>query len=283
MRLMLDSHPAVAVPPETGFLRNIAKTFAPGPNGTASPPASPAEILRHITTADTWIDFKLDRSTLKDRIENLRPFDVSEASRTFYRLYAARFGKLRYGDKTPGYVFVMEDIQALLPEAHFIHVIRDGRDVALSLREQWFSPGSDMAVQAKFWLRHVRAGRASAPKLNRYLEVRFEDLVLASEDTLRCVCDFLEMEFDATMLRYHERSASRLQEHEGRTLSDGRVLTKSQRFAQQNSTLMPPQGEVVGGWQDRMTPAEVTAFEAVAGDFLQELGYTLRRELRPPG
>jgi Sulfotransferase family len=281
LRLMLDSHPAIAIPPETGFLRDIAKAGRRRADAGVGSPASPAEILRRFTRAERWADFKLDPIALEERVATLRPFNVSEACRAFYRLYAARFGKSRYGDKTPGYVFVMEDIQALLPEAHFIHLIRDGRDAALSLRHHWFSAGPDMTVQAEHWARHVQAGRASASKVNHYLEVRFEDLVVGPQDTLRRLCDFLKIGFDPGMLRYHERAASRLQEHEGRTLPDGRILTKAQRFAQQHRTTMPLQRELAGGWREKMTAPEIAAFEAVAGGLLHELGYALGAERCP--
>jgi hypothetical protein len=49
----------------------------------------------------------------------------------------------------------MPTIEAVLPEAHFIHIIRDGRDVCLSLRQMWFSPGWDIETQAAYRADHV--------------------------------------------------------------------------------------------------------------------------------
>src|SRR6185312_4030447 len=62
---------------------------------------------------------------------------VAAAVRVFYDLYAASENKRRAGEKTPDNIFVMREIAAVLPEAHFIHVLRDPRDTALSWRKTW--------------------------------------------------------------------------------------------------------------------------------------------------
>ena len=59
--------------------------------------------------------------------------DAASAVRVLYALYAARRGKTRYGDKTPNHVLYIPLFAGLFPEARFVHLIRDGRDVALSL------------------------------------------------------------------------------------------------------------------------------------------------------
>ena len=161
LRFMLDSHPDIAIPPETGFLAQAA----------LKPNAGPREFVQHLESFDTWPDFHLERESLLDRLSRMPTFDLSDAYRAFYAAYAARFSKPRYGDKTPIYAFHMQKIQELFPEAAFIHIIRDGRDAALSLEKQWFSPGKGMAAQAKMWSDFVGAARASAKHVSRYLEV----------------------------------------------------------------------------------------------------------------
>jgi len=61
-------------------------------------------------------------------LQKITPFHVDAAIRCFYRLYAAQLGKERWGDKTPSYGRHMRAIEQVLPEACFIHIIRDGRD-----------------------------------------------------------------------------------------------------------------------------------------------------------
>ena len=77
----------------------------------------------------TWPDFGMTAEDLRDELTRIRPLNVADGFRAFYRLYAERSGKSRWGDKTPDYVLHISDIAETLPEAHFIHIIRDRRDV----------------------------------------------------------------------------------------------------------------------------------------------------------
>ena len=113
------------------------------------------------------------------------PFTVSDGFRLFYRMYAQRFGKPRGGDKTPMHCRHLRTIERLLPEARFVHIIRDGRDAAVSLRRQWFSPGHDIQTQARYWRDNVLLARQQAAGCRHYLELRYEDLVRAPEAALR--------------------------------------------------------------------------------------------------
>jgi hypothetical protein len=265
LRLMLDSHPDLAIPPETGFL--TGPTLLPG--------GGPHEFLRSLKRSQNWADLHLDDEKLLANLSALTAFNPADAYRVCYATYASRFSKPRYGDKTPSYAFHMERIEQLLPEAHFIHIIRDGRDTAISLRRQWFSPGQEMTTQARFWADHVRTARASAGKVRRYLEIRFETLILDTEATLSKICTFIGLDFSADMLRYYERAPARLHEHEGRNLGKGRILTKSARIDQQARTMLPPQRDLVFGWRHEMKRQEIVEFQTVAGTLLRDLGYEL--------
>ena len=136
LRFMIDAHPQVAIPTETGFL-----TEAPHLAGSGD--ELRARFVEMITAfplrAPAWPEFGLSRETFQREIQLIEPFSVAEGYRAFYRLYAARFNKRRWGDKTPVYSLHLNAIEAVLPEAHFVHLIRDGRDVALSWRQTWFS------------------------------------------------------------------------------------------------------------------------------------------------
>ena len=193
-------------------------------------------------------------------------------------LYAEREGKSRYGDKTPGYVKEMRRIQRVLPEARFVHIIRDGRDVSLShLRMNW---GPETYAQsARLWRNRIRKARKMAPSVNHYMEIHFEDLVADTEGTLRRVCDFIDLEFDPVMLDYHERAEGRLAEkarelpRKNRPNQPAEARMESHRLAKE-----PPRSDRIGMWRERMTPEEVAEYEAVAGDMLVELGYELGSE-----
>ena len=94
-----------------------------------------------------------------------------------------------------------------------------------------------------------------------------------TESTLSKLCAFIELDFSATMLKYHEQALARLLEHQGRNLADGFVLTKADRINQQIRTTLPPQKELVFGWRTVMTAEEINEFQGAAGNLLNELGY----------
>ncbi len=266
LRMMLDAHSALAIPPETGFLLPLAALDGAMGDGRAAAQA--------ITSADTWPDFHLDATAFETAVARLGPCTPAEVARTFYRTYASRFGKARWGDKTPTYGTEIDKIAALLPEAHIVHIIRDGRDVMLSVRGLWFRPGDTVEACAEDWARRLARTREIGQGLSHYLEVRYEALVTSPETTLKTVCRFVDLEFEPAMLRYHERAGSRLAEHEARYAADGSlVISKADRRHNQRFVMEPPQPDRIGRWQQEATADDLRRFEAVAGDWLDRLGY----------
>jgi hypothetical protein len=271
LRFMLDAHPELAIPPETGFQR-LARDLA-----------GEGEVLRErffvaVTTfpeaAPAWDDFGIPAEAFRARLQALEPFEVAEGFRLFYRMYAERFGKPRWGDKTPLHCREMPFLERLLPEAHFVHLVRDGRDASLSLRRTWFSPGDDVETLARYWRDNVAAARAGGAVVRRFLELRYEDLVAAPEPALRDVCAFLDLPFRAQMLRYPERAPGRLAEHRERKRPDGSLMvSREERLRQQALTLEAPRASRVGVWRREMGREEALRFEAIAGDLLAAYGY----------
>lgn len=271
LRFMLDSHPALAIPPETGFL-----AWPPGWLRTIAPRETLFRIVTRLPLkSGPWRDFGLDANEFREQLRQIEPFDWGEGLRAFYRLYATKQHKPRYGDKTPLYCRHMGAVERLLPEAHFVHIIRDGRDVALSLRLTSFAPGQDIPTLALYWRRLVQNARTGGRRCRAYMEVHYEDLINDPTRVLRSICGFLKMEFDPSMLRYWERTAERLQEHKSRCRIDGQVLVSHERRVfQQRLTMQSPQAGRVSCWKKNMTPEECAQFLRLAGDTLEELGYS---------
>lgn len=279
LRFMLDAHPELAVPPETGFLA-LGEGLADGRGATdLSDGVRREAFFATVTTfppdAPAWPDFGIPRDQFREALAAIEPFSIASGCRAFYRLYASRFGKSRWGDKTPLYCLHLQTIARQLPEAHFIHVIRDGRDVALSLRETWFAPGRDLETLAAHWRECIETARAQRGNCAHYLEVRFEDLVAASRTTLERICAFIDLPFAVGMLDYHERTPERLAEHRDRLDQDGRlVISHENRLRQQALTMRPPQTSRVSAWRTHMSDEERRRFEHLAGDLLETLGYS---------
>ena len=95
-----------------------------------------------------------------------------------YGIQLLRCGKTRWGDKTPGYLIEIDRLRQVFPNAKFIHLIRDARDVSLSLwRKGWFGP--HLRNAARHWSESVRTGIEQGRLLppGSYHEIRYEDLV----------------------------------------------------------------------------------------------------------
>jgi hypothetical protein len=275
LRFMLDAHSALAIPPETGFLA-LGRALGDGPDPrqtffqtvTRFPPDAPA-----------WPDFGIAAAEFGAALDRLEPVSVSDGCRLFYCLYASRFGKHRWGDKTPTYCLHLSAVAELLPEAHAIHLIRDGRDVALSLRRMWFSPGDRIETLAEFWKTCVTSARRQRDACAGYMEVRFEDLVRDPEAELRRICRFVDLDFEPRMVEYHAGVPARLAEHLERRRTDGTVIvSREQRLGQQALTTSPPRPSRAGAWTGAMSGDEGSRFLAVAGDLLDELGYLTARD-----
>jgi hypothetical protein len=274
LRLMLDSHPEMAIPLETHFVPDLIKA-------RRWERADADRLAEVITTHRRWGDFHLDADELRRRIREVEPLEIGEVVRRFYELYAEQQGKPRWGDKTPGYVREMIRIEHVLPEARFIHLIRDGRDVALSVMSMEWGPDT-VEGAARRWKKRVLRGREQAARLPHYMEVRYEDLVLNTEATLREVCDFVELDFDESMLRYYERASERLAE-KARDLyrgPDRDPVSAEHRMKSHALAKEPPKAERVHRWREQMSDEDRAEFEREAGDLLADLGYEVEGPVR---
>jgi hypothetical protein len=267
LRLMLDAHSQLAIPPETHFIPELVEAC----RTQSGAPDRAAEV---ITAHRRWPDFRLDAGELRERFARIDPFDAGEALRAFYGMYAEQAGKPRWGDKTPHYTRRMPLIQEVLSEARFIHLIRDGRDVALSLLDVHFGP-DDLPKAAKRWTNWIRKARRHATRLDHYLELRYEELVSDTEAVLRRVCEFVELPFEPAMLEYHHGAPDRIDEIRRDTLRpDGMSHIPAEvRAGQHRRVSQPPRADRIARWRTEMSPADRAAFEQVAGDLLMELGY----------
>jgi hypothetical protein len=274
-RLMLDAHPEVGIPSETHFFHKLVKR-------SERRHISPELLADTIITHKRWGDFRLDPDELRARFDAIEPFNLSDALRSFYGLYAEKQGKTRWGDKTPGYLRYMRRIEWVLPEARFIHVIRDGRDVALSVLPMNWGPGT-ITEAAELWVERVTLARENGATVSHYMEIKYEDLITETEPILRDVATFLELPWDAAMLDYHERAEERLKE-KARDLprkSSRGDQPAAARMASHAMAKKPPDPKRIGRWRTEMSPEDREEYESVAGDLLAELGYPVGELAEP--
>lgn len=258
LRVMLDRNPAVAIPDESYFVPQLARRH----RGTVDPDAF-LDDLRRIPTLVEW-------ELSPDHVAPLLTAGMTtgEAVAAVFEAYAAERGKPRWGDKTPLYMQHLPLLERLFPTARFVHLVRDGRDAALSflsvpggiMTEGWGHP-RDAAGFAAQWATEVRDAQALGRRVgpDRYLELRYEALVAAPPGSLRDVCRFADLPYDDAMLGYVGETEAARKEHQQRLNEPPRVGVRD--------------------WRTEMGATERTAFEAVAGDLLEALGY----EVAQPG
>jgi len=233
LRRMLDRHPAIFCGPEsrlftprTGALADLAHRFG-----------FPAAQVQG------WHD---ESPTREEFIER------------FQAACLAMSGKTVWAEKTPENIREFPTLVQRFPRARLVHVIRDGRDVACSLRDaRWLSlekmtagadRGSAEALEAcvRYWVERVTFGRQLRGHPS-YHELRYEDLVADPETTLRGLLAFAGLDFDPAMLAADQGDDAR----------DGRPIFHAS----------------AGRWRSDLTAEEGAIVERIAGPLLADLGY----------
>jgi hypothetical protein len=255
LRLMLDAHPDLAVPGESHFIPELRRRFPD--------PVAGDDLTAALLRTPHFRHWNVAESGVWERVRALEAPTFAEVVEAAFLANADEHGARRWGDKTPAYVRSIPLLHALWPDARFVHLIRDGRDVALSYLSLHWGPDTVWAAARK-WRRDVGAGIREGQPLgtSRYLEVRYEDLVADPEETLRTICALAGLPFDERML---DPAARR--RHPTLAPTEGRPFhARSEDEVAAN----------VRDWRTQMSPEAVRRFEAVAGALLSDLGYERR-------
>jgi Sulfotransferase family len=261
---MLDRHSELSIPDESYFIPQLADRH----RGRIDPDAF-LDDLRRLPTLGEW------HVEIADVQARLTPgMELGEAIAAVYLAYAARFGKRRWGDKTPMYMQHLRTLERVYPDARYVHLIRDGRDAAVSflqmpagiVTQTWAHP-ADAAGFACQWRSEVFAAKALGSRAGeRYLEVRYEQLVADPERELRRISTHADLPFEQAMLDHGGGADVSAKPHQ--------------------QSLSKPLTPGLRDWRTEMSADEIRAFEEVAGDLLAELGYpvttapTLRGRVR---
>lgn len=207
---------------------------------------------------------KFDPDTLSSELHTEGRHSLPAIISGLFEKNASGEGKVRWGDKTPYYVMHIPKLLEWWPNAQIIHLIRDGRDVALSL----FGRRHDFGVYnaysaAKYWQQYVERGHELGNTLSpeQYFEMRYEDLLTNPEETMQKVCAFLAEEYSSNLFNIQSVSV----ENAGKT----------------PLVYQPIKAENAGKWRTKMTSRQIRVFESAAGDTLLHFGYELATSDRP--
>lgn len=258
LRVLLNRHSNIAIPGETWFFpeldarRDHVRSLAASESGWRQ------VVAEHVCGFATFAELGVDRAAVRSLLQETDITEWPDVVAVANRAYARSFGKPRWGDKTPGYVRHLPLIRDLYPEAVVLNMVRDGRDVAVSFLEMPFGPTTVMDAAA-WWTADVCVGRRLGPELfgDRYMEVRYEELVSRPEALLEEICDLLGEPFEAAMMDQDGASGPhRLEEHWWHELTE-KPITEQR----------------IGRWREELTSVDAHVFELESGGLLKDLGY----------
>jgi len=256
MQLLLSQNTRVATAPETQifsyYLDRFRRQWREEHEGHASEHQGGAGLSRLLTPEDFRNLCRTVASSVLDRILERNP-DAAVIV-----------------EKSPRHALLADWIEELFPEACFLHVVRDPRDVAASMFAagaswaQWAPRG---AVQAgRLWKDHIEGARRVRNGGGRYREIRYESLRADPAGELGGVLEWLDLPAVAADIEAAVEACklSRLQ-----TAADGDRLPLPGRES--------PRGFFrrgdVGGWRDELTPSSIRVLEEICGDLMAGLGY----------
>jgi Sulfotransferase family len=195
-------------------------------------------------------------------IEFLREF----LDRAYGKILAIKPNATHILDKHPGYSLHVKTIKRFLPRARFIHMIRDGRDVASSMvavhGKMGFSP-AQLTMAAAKWKRFVLAARDAADFGADYLEIRYEDFLEGKPDAYARTLEFCGLPSDPAWIA-ETLAANSFEKMKQRGASpDPSVPLSSKRYHR----------GIAGGWRTDFSGWDRFEFDRIAGDLLRDLGY----------
>jgi hypothetical protein len=253
LRVMLDRSSQIAIPYESFFVSPLAHRHGRRPKLD--------DFLDDLGRFYQLYEWGIAPEDVRPRLRE--GMTTGEAIAAVFEVYAEHEEKPRWGDKTPLYMQHLPLLERLFPDALWVHLVRDGRDAALSFLElpegfsgkTWALPRTAAQFAAR-WRTEIRAARRLGTHVGgRYLELRYEDLVVEPERELRRVCEHASLAWEPAMLEHaNAPDVSAMPEHRN---------------------LAQPPTPGLRDWRSQMSREDALAFEEVAGDVLGSAGYEL--------
>ena len=250
LRLTMNAHPEIAVPPESRFITELHR---------GDDEVDVEEFLQRLAAHKRFEAWELPIDSVRAQLSGHGRASYADAVTAAYVAYAQACGKSRWGDKTPRYVEHIPELAELFPDSRFVHLIRDGRDVALSYADVPFGP-KNVAKAAELWGNRVAKGIRDGRVLERgrYIEIMHKDLLEDPEGEVKDICAFVGVPFVPSMLDREETKKG--------------ALARAEKY----NPNVTAENVKRRAWQTDMPPDHVEIFEAVAGDLLSELGFERR-------
>jgi hypothetical protein len=252
---MLDAHSAIAIAPETHFIRRF--WLKRDDFGDLADDRDHQTLIDEMTAMPEFAEMELDCEAFREAARG-----APREYPALLRLLLTMFGQARQatvvGEKTPNHLLYMPTLQALFPGARFIHIVRDPRAVVNSWRHVPWSTGW-IAGDAMVWRRYMATARRSPPAgTDSLLTIHYEDLARDPEQTLQTVCRFIGVPYEAGVCDFHEETL--------RGVNISREPWKA-------NVARPVDPSRMEKWREELTTVMIHDIEAVAWREMRRLGY----------
>lgn len=275
IRLILTAHPAILIPPECGFVIWLKNKYADWNRYKNNDDFMVSMFLDDLFACkkfDTWL---LDRAYIRSQIVANQPTDYADLCSVVYGAYGLSAGRefTVWGDKNNFYIDYINEILALYSKARFLHIVRDGRDVACSYREVMaansnspYAPKlhtdiSDVALEWSMNVMKIELVMKALPRAQA-MTIKYEDLVVDAQETLQRVCKWLDLIFEPEMLSFYIKNKESNLEPE---------LTMDWK----KRTVQPISDQTIGRYKYELNRDEILEFESVASKALKSFSYDL--------
>lgn len=260
LQRMLDAHPQMTIANDTHFITRAAKKVLP----EDPKPALTTELVEQVCSYRHFYRMGLDHQDVTSAADHCGTY--SEFVSHLYTSRAKRRHKIISGEKTPDYCRQIPALHKLFPHSKFIHIIRDGRDTALSTLEwatdtkgpgKWSLWASDpVGTCALWWQWQVSLGHTEGTRLGPalYHELRYEDLVADPARELHKISDFLGIQYSEEMSYFFWGK------------------TKTQKGLSAKAAWIPPTSGL-RDWRSQMSREDAAVFCGIAGNWLAKAGY----------
>lgn len=273
-RLILNSHSRIAATPECGFLHWWYSKYKDW-NDESILKGRLTNFIEDLKTSKKIEEWSLDFEKLKNEIIKTKPENYARLGELVYLSYARQKEKdpKIIADKNNYYINHLNDLKEIWQDAKFIFIIRDGRDVACSYinldklkTDSPYKPklSTEITKIAREWLDNnyqVINFLKNLPTGSGFT-IRYEDLILNTENILSKVCSFLSIEFEKKMLQYYINNAANKDE------PDSTIDWK-------RKTLEKPDESNIGKYRKELNKEEINEFNKVAKEMLKEFNYEI--------
>ncbi|MDL1956536.1 MAG: sulfotransferase [Candidatus Desulfofervidus auxilii] len=255
LRLILNSHSKIAIPEEAEFLRPLLKYkyFKKPFYGE-----SLKRIYNYLRNSPHFHLWNYDYSDFLENLKQQKEITLKELIESLYLSYAKHEGKIIWGDKTPSLFRKIKLLYQLFPEAKFIHIVRDGRDVFDSWRKMDPTKNNVAVVALEWQYKNYKIEKflKYVPNSNK-MRIRYEDLLMEPQEVLKKICFFLNINYESEILNFYKKSKYYIGSHHSELI------------------FKPISPQNIYKWKKTLNSYEIKAFTFLAKRYLKIYNYEI--------